>query len=481
MASYLLIAGNKLPDRIQTLGLNPVVTWFLNAGRLRLSLLTAALIASIALSDYLVGNTFSLGVLYILPMMSGAVILSPSVLSLLAILCATLRYCFDTPGSHAEVALRFLFASVSYFAAGLFVHAILFNRSTVMKHLAELEHEQQLRAAAEKQMEMLIASSSAAILTMSAGGAILAANNAAVRLFLGTSSQSSLIGLDIGQFMPLLSEAARTRVAPQNFRTAAQCQGRRLSGELFQAHTWFSSYTASEGARVAAIVVDSSEEMREREDRKFNELARSSRITAAALSHEIRNLCAAINVLAANLNARHALSLDEDHRALVSLVKGLEKVASLNLSSSTQPQLEAVELRRVLDDLRIVIEADWLEIEGVVSWPSGNLPLVLTDPHGLLQVFLNLSKNSLRAVANSPQKTLAISLHTAPSKVSIQFLDSGPGVSAPDRLFRPFDPASDGSGLGLYISRTMLRTCGGDLRYLPTPSGACFIVELETV
>lgn len=481
MSTYPLIESNPSPNSINTLGLGSLITFFLNASKLRLASITVALIGLIALSDFLVGNSFSLGVLYILPMMSAAIILSPRGLATLALFCATLRYWFDTPGSHVELALRFLFASLSYFAAGLFVNAIVFNRTTVMRHLTQLQHEQQLRANAEQQMEMMIASSSAAILTIADNGAILAANNAAATLFLGNSSSQALFGADIRQFMPVLADAVEMQITPQSFRTAAQCQGHRITGELFQAHTWFSSYCTPAGPRVAAIVVDSSEEMREREGQKFQELARSSRITAAALSHEIRNLCAAINVLAANLNARHSLSLDEDHRALLTLVKGLEKVASLNLATGDQPEVEATELQHILDDLRIIIEADWIELEGSVHWPADSLPRVLADPHGLLQVFLNLSKNSLRAVSDSAVRTLAISLTLCDSKACIHFLDSGPGVTSPERLFRPFEPMSEGSGLGLYISRTMLRTYGGDLRHEPSPAGASFVVELQVV
>ena len=143
--------------------------------------------------------------------------------------------------------------------------------------------------------------------------------------------------------------------------------------------------------------------------------------------------------------------------------------------------MEATELRQVMDDLRIVIEADWEEADGSIQWPEGVMPRVLADAHGLLRVFLNLSKNSLRAVSEANSKTLHIGVTICDGKACIQFADSGPGVNTPDRLFRPFDQMSEGSGLGLYISRTMLRTYGGDLRYEPTDRGASFVVELQVV
>jgi signal transduction histidine kinase len=40
---------------------------------------------------------------------------------------------------------------------------------------------------------------------------------------------------------------------------------------------------------------------------------------------------------------------------------------------------------------------------------------------------------------------------------------------------------SEGSGLGLYISRELARSVGGDLRYVPTEHGATFTVIVPRV
>ena len=58
---------------------------------------------------------------------------------------------------------------------------------------------------------------------------------------------------------------------------------------------------------------------------------------------------------------------------------------------------------------------------------------------------------------------------------------SGPGVARPDELFRPFQAGAQSIGLGLYISRAILRAHGGGLRYSPEAAGSCFTVELWPV
>jgi two-component system sensor kinase FixL len=471
-----------------------MIDFFLKAGKTKILIAVGCLIGVIAVADWAVGNSFSLGVFYILPMMLGALILGRPETAALAIFCAFLRSRFDTPSTELEGALRFVFASASYFASGLFVTALVRNRQFVAEHLrlmgehvARIEKEQGLRREAEEQLRVLVASSPAGILTLDASGNVLAANDAASNLFAIPEGQT-LLGRAILDYLPVLSDALQLDNPPEGFRTAAQCQGRRANGDIFLAHTWFSSYSAPEGTRLAAIIVDSSEEMRDREEQNLRLLATSNRITAAAVSHELRTLCGAISLVSSHLEEKRmddarSLAHDEDFQGLANLVKGLEKLASLELHARAgDGDLEQVSLQRVLDDLRIVIESEWQGIDGVVRWcVPEKLPLVLADPHGLLQAFLNLAQNSHRAVQEGPVHELNISVVVQDSKALIRFQDSGPGIAFPERLFQPFQQAADGTGLGLYVSRAVVRSYGGELRFEPQAQGACFVIELQVV
>jgi len=79
------------------------------------------------------------------------------------------------------------------------------------------------------------------------------------------------------------------------------------------------------------------------------------------------------------------------------------------------------------------------------------MPVVLAERHGLLQTFLNLSKNSHRAVEDRPVRELAIAVSTSGNMACIRFQDTGTGVADPNRLFKPFQPGADGAGLGLFV------------------------------
>jgi two-component system sensor kinase FixL len=78
-------------------------------------------------------------------------------------------------------------------------------------------------------------------------------------------------------------------------------------------------------------------------------------------------------------------------------------------------------------------------------------------------------------------RELEISVSVSGESAIVIVQDSGPGVSSPERLFAPFQPGADGSGIGLYVSRAVVRGYGGDLRWEPGSAGSRFAVELQSV
>jgi C4-dicarboxylate-specific signal transduction histidine kinase len=110
-----------------------------------------------------------------------------------------------------------------------------------------------------------------------------------------------------------------------------------------------------------------------------------------------------------------------------------------------------------------------------------NLPSVWADRTNLMQVFLNLTTNSRRALSPKRNKVLSVSAKNDGNRVVVEFIDNGGGVDKPEQLFHPFQTGASQSGLGLYLSRAFMRSFGGDLRYKASLGGACFIVELSPV
>jgi PAS domain S-box-containing protein len=448
-------------------------------GKLRITLLSVLLILLIGLVDSRVEA--SLGVFYIFPMFLASTVLSSVEIALMALACAILRGLFDYQASIPEHILRFAFSGIAYTTMGLFTTVLVRSRQKAMAYANEITLEHSLRKAVEEQLHVLVDTSPAPILTVDQAGAIIAANGAAAEI-LGIKESRGLLGRPIRDYLPLLYDALQFDSGKEPFRTAAQCQGRRQDGEPFLANAWFSTYSASNGRRLAAIVIDVSEEMRNQEEQKLKQLSSSSRIMAAAASHEIRNLCNGIGLIYSSLKNSANLSTDPGFQALGELVKGLEEMASLDLHSRSYEALERVHLRQVLDTLRIIIQPDWDEINGAIDWdiPS-DTPPVLADSHGLLQALLNLARNSHRAVQHQTVRQLSVAVSSTRDRAMIRIRDSGPGVAEPRNLFQPFQRGAVANGLGLYISRGLLRSYGGELRLEQGTGGAHFTIELQAV
>ena len=226
--------------------------------------------------------------------------------------------------------------------------------------------------------------------------------------------------------------------------------------------------------------MDTSDHLREREEASLQQLLAGSRILVAAVSHEVRNVCGAIGLMHENLARNGSLTGNQDFEALGSLVQTLSKIASLELKQSVgSSEPGYTDLTEVLTDLRIVLEPLCEESEIQLGWNiPENLPLVQADRHSLLQVLLNLMKNSQRALESVARKSIEISVSPRLDGISIRFTDSGPGIAAGQKLFQPLQKGADATGLGLYLSRAFMRSFRGDLRHDPQHPGCSFVLDL---
>ncbi|HEY6348654.1 MAG TPA: ATP-binding protein [Candidatus Angelobacter sp.] len=446
------------------------------ANRRKNLLIAAALIGMIAIIDWRTKPFLSLGFLYLFPIMLVAGFLPRWQIVSLSLLCSALQEIFSNLPMTMAVIPRLAMVTVGYIGTGLFISELLSKRRLATRHVEDLEHQVRFRRDAEQQLEALIESSPAAIVTVDDAGRIERANQAAQQLL--APDAQLLPGQSISAFLPVLQRIVQTYQS-RAFRTTLQCQGRRHDGEVFMAGVWFSTYATIAGPRLAAIIVDLSEDIREREQLSLDHLLKNARIVMGAISHEIRNLCGAISVIYRNLSHVDRLNDNRDFQALGTLVEGLEKIAALDIKPSSEQLLTVVDVPSVLDELRLLIEPSLHEAGVQVIWRiKDGLPRVAADRYGLMQAFLNLVKNSQRAMEESERKQLTISAVAEEQGVVIRFADSGHGVTAPEKLFQPFQTNAAATGLGLYVSRAILRTFRGDLQHEPQASGCSFAVSL---
>ena len=148
---------------------------------------------------------------------------------------------------------------------------------------------------------------------------------------------------------------------------------------------------------------------------------------------------------------RNFVARGEAERKVESLSKLLEEASALALVGAKD---QGVKVRFDLD--------------------TGN-DLVFADKVQVQQVVLNLIRNAIEAMSESPTRQLVISsTATGPSTVQVSVSDTGSGLS-PDilpQLFQPFmTTKKHGMGVGLSISKTIVEAHGGRLWATPNPAG----------
>ena len=394
-----------------------------------------------------------------------------------AALCTGLSDAFGPLPWTTELGVpRLILTFAAFFGAGIYVFESVRNRRLAERHLMEIQKQAELRREAEEQLRVLIESSPASIFTLDVDRKVLLANEAAHRL-LGVD-RGKLEGQSISRFLPALASVPLSQQVSL-FRTTMECRGRREDGGIFLAQIWFSTYKTLSGPRLAAVVFDASEELRDREEFSLQQLLDGSKIVVSAVCHEIRNICGAIAVIHSKLARQEQLARNEDFVAFSGLVEALGRMAGLELRQTKRLEAESIDVHSVLEELRIVIDPELRDAGISIRWDlPESVPPVWAERQALLQAFLNIVKNSQRAMEGQRAAELVVRLSSEADGVVIRFIDWGHGIAKPEHLFKPFQQGAAATGLGLYLSRAFVRAFRGDIRYEPQPSGCCFAVVL---
>lgn len=149
----------------------------------------------------------------------------------------------------------------------------------------------------------------------------------------------------------------------------------------------------------------------------------------------------------------------------------------LSYSKDREPARESTDLSKLVGEVVEEVRQRIGESPVVLSFEPCEMPNVMGDPVGLHRAILNVLMNACDAVKESPDPgiTLAIQRSDDDRAVELMVTDNGPGVPAEMReeIFKPFvsSKGNRGTGLGLPVSRKILREHGGDLTAESGPGG----------
>lgn len=237
-------------------------------------------------------------------------------------------------------------------------------------------------------------------------------------------------------------------------------------------------------------MADSLKQLVEREVESARELAQARNLatlgaTSSKVTHEVGNL---LNNMAATL---HILKTDQLSAGSRKAVEIMEKDAVrvrtfiqnfLQFAKKPELNLQRASLEGTLRELLYVMRAQ-AESRGItlnLDWPA-ELPPVAVDLGLIHQVFTNILKNALEAMADGDR--IDVSGRVTDGFLEIRIADTGPGMTpeTKERIFDPFftTKGKQGTGLGLAIGKTIVEAHRGSITCDSEPGrGTVFVVSL---
>ncbi|MBI1918869.1 MAG: GAF domain-containing protein, partial [Planctomycetes bacterium] len=236
------------------------------------------------------------------------------------------------------------------------------------------------------------------------------------------------------------------------------------------------------------------------EDTRYHEaLVHAERLaaigqTVAVLSHHIKNILQGLRSggdiikmgladekLDAALLQQGWKIVEKNQAKIYDLVMDM-----LSFSKEREPAIENVDVNALVQEVLEVVQgrARGKDIK-VQTRLDKQLPVCQADPEGLHRALLNIVTNAFDAVEERqrPEVGIKTELEKGGLWVRITVLDNGAGIP-PDQLlnlFKPFQSTKGarGTGLGLAVSRKILREHGGDIvaQNIDGNRGAGFILR----
>ena len=238
----------------------------------------------------------------------------------------------------------------------------------------------------------------------------------------------------------------------------------------------------------------------------IQKLARSERegawrTMARQVAHEINNPLTAMKLTLQQLQRRKGTEQFDDYfdRSTKLLIEQIDNLGAIATSFSSFVKMPDV--KPVAMDIAAKLSA----FITLLKNNSSNIPIryigpesgkmVLADAEQITQVFTNITRNAIQAMAGQENGDLIIILKSVLNSqrslfglsedtewVEITFSDNGPGIpkDIQDKVFIPnFTTKNTGAGLGLAISKNIVEGSGGKIMFRSTEKGTIFFVYLR--
>jgi two-component system sensor kinase FixL len=372
-----------------------------------------------------------------------------------------------------------------------------------------LQRTRRQAAAREAHLQSILDTVPEAMIVIDERGLMQSFSSAAERLF--GYSANEVVGKDVKMMMPAPYRENHDGYVHRYLRTGEKriigigrvVVGERKDGSTFPMELAIGEMISDKTRFFTGFIRDLTERQKTeaRLQELQSELVHISRLTAlgemaSALAHELNQPLSAI----ANYmkGSRRLLESSSDQQSTM-IREALDKAAEQSLRAGqiirrlrdfvargeTECRIES--LKKLLE------EASALALVGAkdrgvrVTYAfDPTLDTVLVDKVQVQQVVLNLVRNAIEAMEQCDHRDLTIGTERGPDGMAIvKIADTGTGIALEiaDQLFQPFiTTKSQGLGVGLSISRTIVESHGGRIWVEPNPAGGTiFRFTLRTV
>jgi PAS domain S-box-containing protein len=248
------------------------------------------------------------------------------------------------------------------------------------------------------------------------------------------------------------------------------------------------------GSSTDITALKSAEQEREKHRQLQADLAHINRVStlgemAASLAHEIKQPIAAAITSAHSIEwlAHEPPNLERARAAATRIDKYGNRAAEIidrirSFYTKSPSKRELVNVNGIIREMLTLLKGEANRYSVAMHTElAAELPKIIADPVQLQQVFMNLMLNAIEAMKDSGgELTVRSQLHDAQLLFSIS--DSGEGLPTAhlEQIFSAFfTTKSQGSGMGLAISRSIVESHGGRLWAIPNNGrGAIFCFTL---
>lgn len=215
------------------------------------------------------------------------------------------------------------------------------------------------------------------------------------------------------------------------------------------------------------------------------------------LTHEIKNSAIPISTLSDVIlqmiqENRSSFEQIEDGETLEDILGGLETIQSRSkglvdfvttydrLAKIPQPKFQEVNIAHLLEGAHKLMDTD-IKKKDIGFKMRIEEPLTVNlDPSLIDQVLINLIKNAIEVVQDQSIARIEIEAKKVDNQVQIIVSDNGPGIPAEvlENIFVPFyTTKSYGSGIGLSLSRQIMKAHNGNISVSTTSNGSAFTLS----